>query len=296
MMETGEPMRLMRQLLPACMLVLAMAGIVVAANTPSGTVITNTATVDFELSGVSQISVSGSTSFTVDNKVNVVVTRNADATAVSGSANQALSFLVTNLGNTTQRYALSIVSRVTDSFDMNNVRIYRDNGTTAGFWDAGDTLYVDAATFGDVVSGASLTVLVVADTPAAQTNGQTAVYDLVATTVDAGSPTVTAATGRAEQRRSRRGLRGHGRHRGGRRYRATGSIRHRATFTVSDVVVTVNKAVTVIDQFGGARPLPGATLRYTLTVSVIGQRQLPMASSSPIPFPPTRPTRPVPCA
>jgi uncharacterized repeat protein (TIGR01451 family) len=262
-------MRLMPQLLLACILVLAAAASARAANTPSGTVVTNTATVDFELSGVSQISASGSTSFTVDNKVNAVVTRNADATVVPGSANQALSFVVTNLGNTTQRYALSIVSRVTDSFDMNNARVYRDNGTTSGFWDAGDTLYVDAGAFGDVVSGASLTVLVVADTPAAQTNGQAAVYDLVAAAVDAGGTTVTAATagpnsagvdavfadtaGSAASDAARDG-----------KHSASG------TFTISDVVVTVNKAVAVSDQFGGVRPLPGATLRYTLTVSVSG--------------------------
>ncbi len=115
-----------------------------AANTASGTVISNTATVNFEVGGVSQTAVTGSTTFTVDNKVNLLVTKIADATVVPGSTNQALSFTVTNLGNTAQSYALSIVSSATDSFDMTGVNIYRDSGGTPGAWDAGDTLYVDA--------------------------------------------------------------------------------------------------------------------------------------------------------
>jgi uncharacterized repeat protein (TIGR01451 family) len=41
-------------------------------------------------------------------------------------------------------------------------------------------------------------------------------------------------------------------------------------FIVADVTLVVNKSVTVMDQFGGTQPLPGATLRYTITVSVSG--------------------------
>ncbi len=258
-----------RTILLVALLALALPCGVFAANTPSGTVITSTATVDFELSGVSQLAVSGSTSFTVDNKVNLVVTKLADAAVVPGSANQALPFTVTNLGNTTQRYALSVVSRVTDSFDMNNVRIYRDNGAQAGVWDAGDTLYADAATFGNVVSGGTLTVLVVADTPAAQTNGQTAVYDLVAAAVDAGALNVTAQTAGPDTAgidtvfADPAGSAGGDDARDGRHSASAG-------FAVVDVSVVVSKSVAATDQFGGTQPLPGATLRYTITVSVSG--------------------------
>lgn len=251
------------------LLLLAVAGTAQAVNTPSGSIITNMAIIQYEIGGVGQAPVSGSTSFTVDNKINLVVTRIVDATVVPGSANQAIAFAVTNLGNGAQRYALSIVSRVTDSFDMNNVRIYRDNGSVPGLWDAGDALYADAGTFGDIASGATLTVLVVGDTPATQTNGETAVYDLLATTVDAGTTNVTTQTpgpdtagidavfvepaGSAAGDGAREG-----------RHSAFG------TFTIADVNVVVNKSVTIMDQFGGTQPLPGATLRYTITVSVSG--------------------------
>jgi uncharacterized repeat protein (TIGR01451 family) len=249
----------------------ATPGIALAAGTPSNTAISNTATATYQFGGVPQpaISTGPSATFVVDNKVNLTVTRNADALVASGSANQALSFSITNNGNTAQRYALSIVSRATDSFDMNNVRIYRDNNAN-NVYDAGtDTLYANAGTFGDIAADGTLRVLIVADTPAGQTNSATAVYDLVATTVDAGALNVTASTAGpntagvdtvfADAAGSNAGD-------------AARDGKHSAlgTYTISDVTAVVNKAVLVIDQQGGTRPVPGATLRYTLTVTVTG--------------------------
>ena len=44
------------------------------------------------------------------------------------------------------------------------------------------------------------------------------------------------------------------------------------TYTVSVVApaVSLNKTVTVIDQWGGNQPIPGATLRYTITATASG--------------------------
>src|SRR5512139_588435 len=141
-----------------------------AAGTLSGTVVTNTATASYQIGGVPQTAVSGTSGFTVDTKVNLNVTRNADATAVPGAADQSLVFTVTNLGNAPQRYDLSVLSRVTDSFDMNNVRIYRDDNASGAF-DGGDTLYAGPATFGDIAADGTLRLMVVADTPAGQSGG-----------------------------------------------------------------------------------------------------------------------------
>jgi uncharacterized repeat protein (TIGR01451 family) len=250
---------------------LAAPGIALAAGTPSNTVISGTATATYQIGGAPQpaISTGPSGTFVVDNKVNLTVTRNADALVATGSANQALSFSVTNNGNTAQRYALSVVSRVTDSFDMNNVRIYGDANAN-NVYDAGtDTLYGNASTFGDIAADGTLRVLIVADTPAGQTNGATAVYDLVATTVDAGTVNVTAPTIGAGTAGvdvvfadSAGSAAGDGARDG--RHSAGG------TYTVSDTTVIVSKAVLVIDQQGGNSPVQGATLRYTITVTVSG--------------------------
>jgi len=239
-----------------------------AAGTPAGTTITNNVTVGFVLSGVSQ-SISTSNSFVVDRLVNVTATNNSNPSVTPNQLNVPMSFRVTNTGNASQRYALQVVSRVTDSFDMNNVRIFLDNNND-GSLDGGDTLYADAGSFGDLVSDASLTVMIVADTPGTVVNGQTAVYDLVATSVDAGTLTVSVQTagpnsagvdtvfidsaGSAAGDAARDG-----------KHSAAG------TFTVGvPSTVSMNKTVLVLDQWGGNLPIREATLRYTITTTVTG--------------------------
>lgn len=264
--------QLMLMQLVAMFAALVVAGLpsdAAAAGTPAGTTIVCPVTVDYLSGGVSQPTLNASTSFVVDRLVNVTVTKNSDPSAAPSQPNVPMSFRVTNTGNAAQRYALQTVSRATNTWTMNNVRIYRDNNSD-GSWDAGDTLYVDAGTFGDLASDASFTVMIVADTPAAVVNGQTAVYDLVATSVDAGTLTVSVQTagpntagvdsvfidsaGSAVGDVARDG-----------KHSAAG------TYTVATAsAVNMNKAVLILDQWGGNLPIPGATLRYTITVTVAG--------------------------
>lgn len=247
---------------------LSTEGIAQAVGTIAGTTITNNVTVGYVLSGVPQ-TISTSSSFIVDRVVNVTVTNNSNPSTAPNQLNVPMSFRVTNTGNAAQRYALQVVSRVTDSFDMNNVRIFLDNNNN-GSLDGGDTLYVDAGTFGDLVSDASFTVMIVSDTPGTVVNGQTAVYDLLATSVDAGTLTVSVQTagqnsagvdtvfidsaGSAAGDAARDG-----------KHSAAG------TYTVGvPSTVSMNKTVLVLDQLGGNLAVRGATLRYTITITVTG--------------------------
>ncbi len=245
---------------------LLAAGTALAAGTPAGTVINNTASV----SSTGHATVSASASFTVDRGIDVLVTRKSDVNTAPTSTNVALSFLVSNTSNTSMRFALSAVSKPTNTWTMNNVRIYQDKNSS-GSWDAGDTLYTDAGTFGDLASGASITVLIVADTPASLEIGQTALYDLVATAVDAGTLNVSAQTTGANTSgvdtvfldvagsAAGDGVRD-GKH------SATGAF----VVTAAAVKVSLNKTVTTIDQWGGSLPIPGATLRYTIVATTTG--------------------------
>jgi len=252
-----------------CAALLGTAPDAAALGTPAGTTIVCPVTVDYMYSAVPQPTLNASTSFVVDRLVNVTVTNNSNPSAAPNQLNVPMSFRVTNTGNAAQRYALQAVSRVTDSFDMNNVRVYLDtNGN--GSLDAGDTSYGDAGSFGDLVSDASFTVMIVADTPGTVVNGQTAVYDLEATSVDAGTLTVSVQTagpntagvdtvfidsaGSAAGDAARDG-----------KHSAAG------TFTaVTASGVSMNKTVLVLDPLGGNLPVRGATLRYTITVTVSG--------------------------
>jgi uncharacterized repeat protein (TIGR01451 family) len=248
---------------------LLTAGNARAAGTPAGTTITSTVSVSYNLGGEALTAVVGY-SFVADQVVNMTVTKNSDMSAAPNQTNVPLSFRVTNTGNAAQRYALQAVSKATTSWTMNNVRLYRDNNNS-GSWDTGDTLYADAGTFGDLQPDASIIVLIVADTPNSVVSGQTAAYDLVATAVNAGTLNVSVQTagpntagvdtvfvdsaGSAAGDVPRDG-----------KHSASG------TYTVSVVApaVSLNKTVTVIDQWGGHQPIPGATLRYTITATASG--------------------------
>lgn len=242
-----------------------------AAGTASGTSITNTATMTYDVGTTTGLTRTATTAVVVDNKVNLTVNKNADAAVTPASTNQGLVFVLTNTGNTTQRYALSVTNGT--GIVMNNVRIYRDNGATPNAWDATDTLYADAGTFGDVAADGALNLLIVADTPGGATDGQTSDYSLVATTVDAGTTTVTAETAGANTAGVDvvfADITGSSAGDG------TGDGIHSTLgrFTVSSITLTVGKAVLVYsDPSNGTtnpKAIRGATLRYTITVTVTG--------------------------
>jgi len=241
-----------------------------AAGTVAGTTVTNTATVNFDVGSVPQTPVTGTATFVVDDKVNLTVTNNAGATVVPGSTDQVLAFTLQNTGNKTHGYSLA--ASLGGGITMNSVRIYRDvNGD--GNLDVGDTLYTGGTNVGDLAPDATMRLLIVANTPAGATNGQISNYNLVATTLNAGTTTVTAndnsiaddkdtqqvvfadAAGPADALRD-------GRH------SATG------TYTVSTATLNVAKTSTVIsDPFNGAvnpKRIPGAVVRYSIVVTNSG--------------------------
>jgi uncharacterized repeat protein (TIGR01451 family) len=245
------------------------AGNAQAVSTPAGTAITNTVAVSFIQDGATHSLTVGNT-FLVDRAINMVVTKNSDVNTAPTSSNVALSFLVSNTSNTTLRFAFSAVSKATNTWTMNNVRIYRDNNSS-GTWDAGDTLYNDASTFGDLVSDASVTILIVADTPAGLTMGQSALYDLVATAVDAGTlnvSTQTAGSNTAGVDTVFLDMAGSAVGDGARdgKHSATGAF----NVSAATLNVNLNKTVTILDQWGGNLPIPGATLRYTIVATATG--------------------------
>lgn len=241
-----------------------------AAGTASGTPIVNTATATYN-DGGTPVTRTASATVTVDNKVNLTVTKNADATVTPGSTDQVLVFVVRNDGNAPQRYALSAVNGA--GIVMENVRIYRDSGTTAGAWDAADTLYVDAGTFGDVAPDGTLGILLVADTPAAAASGQTSDYHLLATTVDAGTTTVTTPTlgaGTAGVDVVFADIAGSEGGDGARDGKHSASGR----YTVNVLALSIVKsAVVSADPMNGStnpKAIPGATIGYTIAVTVTG--------------------------
>ena len=244
-----------------------------AAGTASNTTISNSATLAYSVSGVSQTDItSTAATFVVDNKVNLTVAKVADAPTIApGSTKRALAYTVTNNGNTSQRYALSYTAGAATISSMSNVAIYRDvNGDN--LWDTNDTLYVDAGTFGNVLADGSLKILIVADTPAGATNTQTAVFNLVATTVDADTTTVTTTTAGADTAGVDvvlADIAGSAAGDGAR----DGKHSVSATYTVSASSLSVSKSVVLVcDPYNGVtvnnpKNIPGSITKWTILVS-----------------------------
>lgn len=270
--NTTSPPRLAALMIGAALLGLVSQS-ALALGTPAGTPITNTASLAYKVGTVVQTPIdSNTTSFVVDNKVNLTVAKVSDlATLVPGSTKKALAFTVTNNGNKSQSYKLTAVAGAATIDTMTNVLIYNDvNGD--GIWDAGDTAYVDGAA--TVLADGFLKILIIADAPIGATNGQTAVYNLQAQTTDAGTTTVTAnASAAADLPDTVQVVWAD---------IALGSVgdsapvpdgKHSAsaTYTIATSALTVAKTVTLLcDPVNGTtnpKNIPGAVVQYAITIS-----------------------------
>lgn len=165
-----------------------------AAGTASGTVITSTVTVDYQVGGVSQNASTASNSVTVDRKVNLTVAEvDTVTTQVSpGQSNAVTAFTVTNLSNATLDFALVATQASggagahsnTDSFDATNVRIFADTNGNGTFDSATDQqiTYLD-----ELAADQARTVFVVTNIPLGLTTGSVAAVTLTATAREGGT-------------------------------------------------------------------------------------------------------------
>lgn len=244
-------------LLCACWAFSSPAG---AVGTAVGTVIENTAVVSYDLAGTPLTLQSNTTTIAVAERINVSVTLQSPQTLVApGETGSALLFTVTNTGNGTETFQLSIDSLIAgDDFDPTPAvpGIYFDTDGSGDF-NAGDQSYTPGTNDPDLLADESINVFLVNDIPTGLTNGQTGRSELTAT-----SATGTGAPGTVYAGQGDGGVNA-----------VIGSTGGEALDTgeylVSDVLVSIVKSQLVSDLFGGTEPIPGATLTYTIVVNVI---------------------------
>jgi uncharacterized repeat protein (TIGR01451 family) len=168
-----------------------------AVGTPSGTTITNQATVDFSVGGVNQTQISSPTAqFVVDSRVDLTVSEvSGNATQTTpGASNVVATFRVTNTGNSTQGYQLSIVNEVgttlfgqnDTTLDVDNLRTFVDSNGN-GTYDAGTDTATHVNTLVTDADGESVIVFVLADIPVSATNNQYANVRLTAVAMAPGT-------------------------------------------------------------------------------------------------------------
>lgn len=159
------------RLLACLVLSLGFPPLAFALGTDSGTVVTNNATLAYQVNSVAQTG-SSSVAFTVDRKLNVVVaTQNANwvsvipgQTATPGTAN-ALNYLVTNRTNEASRIRVALVDRSTQavtgfSAQGGSPTVFPPTPATGTMWnDLNNNNVIDGAETSVALSATGITVL-----------------------------------------------------------------------------------------------------------------------------------------
>jgi uncharacterized repeat protein (TIGR01451 family) len=236
-----------------------------ALGAPAGTVINNTAQVTYTVGSVNATTSSNQVSVTVAEIVDVDVTAQTPMLDVnSGDTQRAVRYLVTNTGNSTETFLLTMGSAITgDQFDPvpYSTSIYLDDGNN--IFTAADTPYVPGPT-GDPVLTAdqSVVVWVVNDIPSALADG-----NLGRTRLTATSRTGTGAAGTVFAGQGTNPLNGtpidaiigsnEGDDEAVSEYRITG------------VNITAVKSQAVVGP-AGSSPVPGARIDYSIVINMTG--------------------------
>jgi len=233
-----------------------------AAGTPAGTNIQNTAEVSYTV-GASTLTASSNTStIRVAEILDAVLTLASATVQVSpGASAEELVFTLTNTGNGTETFNLTALSAgiVADDFDptLASPAIYFDSDNSGDF-SGSDVAYSAGVNDPTLARDASIRLFVVNNIPNTAVNGNRGRSQL----------TAAAATGTGLQGTSF-GLTGDG---GVEAVAGTtgGDAVLFGEYLVADVALSAVKSQTILDQFGGARPLPGARINYQIVVTRTG--------------------------
>ena len=296
---------LLKGLLGATALTVFTAGNAHAQFTPAGTGVENTFTLTYDVGGVSQPPIdtslpgdpNGPTVFTVDRLIDLTVASLGDNTVAPGATDEELVFSVTNEGNDTQAYLLTLFEETGDDIDTDDpvgaeIVYYIDDGD--GVFDPvadGPAIVYDPTATGflppELGQDEVLFVVVTQDIPAAAVDGNRADLTLVAdtlepsTSLNPGAPVTADTDGNdiigdaenvlADDTGTARELEFEGDH------SATG------TYIVAAADITAVKTVDVFSQdgtgceiagftapTGNQYAIPEACMEYTITVENAG--------------------------
>lgn len=245
----------------AIFVALAMPSLAVAAGTPAGTSISAQVAVAWEIAGEPHTGVSNVVTIAVAEVIDLnVLVQTPQRLVSAGVSDQPLYFTVTNTGNGTESFDLSVISAITgDDFDpvVGAIAIVFD---TDGDGDIGsaDTHYVPGSNDPVLAPEESLGVFVLADIPAGLGDGLIGFAGLRAASRSAtGSPgAVFTALGDAGVDV----VLGPG----------GGIAAAQGEYLVGEISLSLTKMAAVISPQGEPRAVPGATLNYTIHVAAQG--------------------------
>jgi len=294
---------ILKALLGATALTVFTAGSAHAQLTPAGTNVQNTFTLTYDVGGVEQPPIdtsdpsdpNGPTEFTVDRLIDLTVASNGDNTVAPGATDEELVFSVTNDGNDTQAYALTVVEEGGDDIDTDDpagatpvLVYYIDDGDGVYEPGAGDgaPITYDPANPPELGPDEVLWVVISQDIPVGAVDTNTADLTLIADTLEpgtspnAGDPVTADADGTNELTGAAENVLADG---SGTANEGDNAGDHSATGTyiVASADVSAVKAVTIHSEDGtgctvipgtatGGYSIPGACVEYVITVENTG--------------------------
>lgn len=236
-----------------------------AAGTLAGTDIQNIASASYDTGGSTVEIQSNPVVIKVDELLDVVVVSSdpGDVTTTNGATNAPLTFRVTNNGNGPEAFTLTPnVVNGGDEFDPALSQVVLDTNNN-GVYDPGvDTVYVAGSNDPVLTPDQGVTVFVLSNIPGTVNNGDRANVTLGAAAVTGtGAPGTTFA--------------GAGQGGGNAVVGTTGADGQAGGFLrVQAASIALVKSAIIADPFGGNRPVPGATITYTLVATVSGSGSL----------------------
>ena len=232
-----------------------------ARGVAAGTPINNTATVDFTVGTVTSTITSNQASLVVAEIVDVDVTVQTPTVAVTpGATSQVLRYRVTNIGNGPETFKLVMSDAIAgDQFDpvAASPAIYLDSDSS-GTYNAGDAPYVVGTNDPALAADGFVTVFVLNNIPASVVDGNIGRSNLTAEArTGVGAPGTVFAGQGVSGTDAVLGTTG-------------GDGVAQGEYVVEGIAITAVKTQTVVDQFGAARPIPGARINYSIAVNATG--------------------------
>jgi uncharacterized repeat protein (TIGR01451 family) len=244
---------------------LMMAAPAFAAGTIAGTDIDNVASATYDTPSGPVTIQSNMVRIKVDEllDVTVVTTDPGDIATTPGATGNVQTFRVTNSGNGEEAFRLTANTAVGgDDFDPALTQIVLDTNNN-GIYDPGvDTVYVAGSNDPVLQPDQSITAFVITSTPIAITNGNRGTTNLMAVAVTgSGAPGTTFA--------------GVGQGGGNAVVGNTGADADANGFlAVQAAAISLLKSATIVDPFGGNRPVPGAVITYSIVATISGAGSL----------------------
>lgn len=257
-----------------------MSGTAYAAGTAAGVTVSNSFTLDYTVGTVQQPQVSNPSpvTFTVDRLVDLTVTSSGETVVSPGAQDQNLIFTLTNNGNDTQAYLLSLIDESGDAFSATTKKIfYYKQG------DAQNTAVEFSGKTVDVLADETYIVYIEADIPTGLQDEDVDSLTLLADTLEPSSEgasvtPVVADTDGNDTNGDAENILADG---SGTSNENVGEGDHSATsqYKVASADLTAVKALSIFSQdgancstipgtpaVGDQYSIPGACIEYTITV------------------------------